>query len=162
MKIPIEKMITEISKRVESFKRDYQPKYVKNSSFVKDNDDLFTIDEYNQLTKEEQQRYRKLITYEYKHMPDKRDLQHEYQEFKKNFNKMLEKEGDDFRVNDRNARDFIDFIEYTDSIIKRNKKYWDSRQVTNKFQDYMKVKNDKTIEEYYNELLKGKKEETGV
>lgn len=160
MKIPIEKMLSDINKRVQSFKRDYQPKYVQKSSFVKDNEDLFTMEEYEQLSKQDQQRYKKLIEYEYKHMPDTRTLQQEYQEFKKNFNDMLAKEGEKFRVNDRNAGDFIDFVDYTDSIIKRNKKYWDSKQITNKFQDYMKVKNEKTMEEYYDELLKGKKEET--
>lgn len=152
MKIPIEKMITEISKRVESFKRDYQPKYVKNSSFVKDNEDIFTVEEYESLPKQEQQRYKNLIEYEYKQMPNRADLQKEYKNFKDNFNKMLEEEDDDFRINDRNAGDFKEFIDYTDSVVK-SKKYRDSFQIVQKFKEYLKVKNEKSISDYYEDSM---------
>ena len=152
MKIPIEKMITEISKRVESFKRDYQPKYVKNSSFVKDNEDIFTVEEYESLPKQEQQRYKNLIEYEYKQMPNRADLQKKYKNFKDNFNKMLEEEDDDFRINDRNAGDFKEFIDYTDSVVK-SKKYRDSFQIVQKFKEYLKVKNEKSISDYYEDSM---------
>lgn len=152
MKIPIEKMITEISKRVESFKRDYQPKYVKNSSFVKDNEDIFTVEEYESLPKQEQQRYKNLIEYEYKQMPNRADLQKEYKNFKDNFNKMLEEEDDDFRINDRNVGDFKEFIDYTDSVVK-SKKYRDSFQIVQKFKEYLKVKNEKSISDYYEDSM---------
>lgn len=152
MKIPIEKMLSDINKRVQSFKREWQPKYVKESSFVKDNEDIFSVDEYESLTTQEQQRYKKLIEHEYKNMPNKDDLQKEYKSFKDNFNKMLEDEQEDFRINDRNANDFKEFVEYTDSVIK-SKKYRDSLQIVQKFKDYLKVKNEKSISEYYEDNM---------
>lgn len=145
-------MLSDINKRMQSFKREWQPKYVQKSSFVKDNDDLFTVEEYNQLNKEEQQRYKKLIEHEYKNMPSKDDLQKEYKNFKDNFNKMLEDEQEDFRINDRNANDFKEFVDYTDSVIK-SKKYRDSLQIVQKFKDYLKVKNEKSIAEYYRDNM---------
>lgn len=152
MKIPIEKMLSDINKRVQSFKREWQPKYVKESSFVKDNEDIFSIDEYESLTTQEQQRYKKLIDHEYRNMPSKDDLQKEYKNFKDNFNRMLEDEQEDFRINDRNANDFKEFIEYTDSVVK-SKKYRDSLQIVQKFKDYLKVKNEKSISEYYEDNI---------
>lgn len=152
MKIPIEKMLSDINKRVQSFKREWQPKYVKESSFVKDNEDIFSIDEYENLSKQEQQRYKKLIEHEYKNMPNKDDLQKEYKNFKDNFNKMLEDEQEEFRINNRNANDFKEFVEYTDSVIK-SKKYRDSLQIVQKFKDYLKVKNEKSIAEYYEDSM---------
>ena len=152
MKISIDKMLSDINKRVQSFKREWQPKYVKNSNFVKENEDIFSIDEYESLSKEEQQRYKKLIEHEYKKMPNRDDLQKEYRNFKDNFNRMLEDEGEDFRINDRNANDFKEFVDYTDSVIK-SKKYRDSLQIVQKFKDYLKVRNEKSIAEYYEDNM---------
>ena len=152
MKISIDKMLSDINKRVQSFKREWQPKYVKNSNFVKENEDIFSIDEYESLSKEEQQRYKKLIEHEYKKMPNRDDLQKEYRNFKDNFNRMLEDEGEDFRINDRNANDFKEFVDYTDSVIK-SKKYQDSLQIVQKFKDYLKVRNEKSIAEYYEDNM---------
>ena len=152
MKIPIEKMLSDINKRVQSFKREWQPKYVQKSSFVKDNEDIFSIEEYESLSTQDQQRYKKLIEHEYRNMPSKDDLQNEYKNFKDNFNRMLEDEQEDFRINDRNANDFKEFLDYTDSVIK-SKKYRDSLQIVQKFKDYLKVKNEKSIAEYYEDNM---------
>lgn len=152
MKIPIDKMLSVINKRVQSFKREWQPKYVQNSSFVKDNEDIFSIEEYESLSTQDQQRYKKLIEHEYRNMPSKDDLQNEYKNFKDNFNRMLEDEQEDFRINDRNANDFKEFIEYIDSVVK-SKKYRDSLQIVQEFKDYLKVKNEKSIAEYYEERI---------
>lgn len=150
----IKGMIRNINKTIESLTGKSATNYMKNSSFVRYNQGAFSIDEYEQLSGAEKRVYEQEVRYQYKNAPSRQDLKDEYNDFKDNFNNAMEKAGIDFHINDRNAVEFQEFIEYYDSKIESSK-YRDSVQIVELFQNYLdlRTEQDFSIADYFEEYL---------
>lgn len=150
----IKGMIRGINKTIESLTGKSATNYMRNSSFVRNNQDAFSIEEYEQLTGAEKRAYEQDVRYQYKNAPSRQDLKDEYNDFKENFNNAMEEAGIDFKINDRNAAEFKEFIDYYDSQIQSSK-YRDSMQIVELFQNYLdlRTEQDFSIADYFEEYL---------
>lgn len=150
----IKGMIRRINKTIESLTGKSATNYMRNSSFVRNNQDAFSIEEYEQLTGAEKRAYEQDVRYQYKNAPTRQDLKDEYNDFKNNFNDAIEKAGIDFKINNRNAAEFQEFVEYYDSKIESSK-YRDSMQIVELFQNYLdlRAEQDFSIADYFEEYL---------
>lgn len=150
----IKGMIRGINKTIESLTGKSATNYMRNSSYVQHNQGAFSIEEYEQLTGAEKRAYEQDVRYQYKNAPSRQDLKDEYNDFKDNFNNAMEKVGIDFEINDRNAAEFQEFVEYYDSKIESSK-YRDSMQIVELFQNYLdlRTEQDFSIADYFEEYL---------
>lgn len=150
----IKGMIRNINKTIESLTGKSATNYMRNSSFVKHNQGAFSIEEYEQLSGAEKRAYEQDVRFQYRNAPSRQDLKDEYNDFKDNFNNAMEKAGIDFHINDRNAVEFQEFIEYYDSKIESSK-YRDSMQIVELFQNYLdlRTEQDFSITDYFEEYL---------
>ena len=150
----IKGMIRSINKTIESLTGKSATKYMRESAFVKNNQGIFSEDEYEQLTGAEKRAYEQDVRYQYKNAPSRQDLKDEYNDFKDNFNEAIESAGIDFKITDQKAAEFQEFIEYYDSIIESSK-YRDSMQIVELFQNYLdlRTEQDFSIAEYFEEYL---------
>lgn len=150
----IKGMIRNINKTIESLTGKSATNYMRNSSFVRNNKGAFSIEEYEQLTGAEKRAYEQDVRFQYKNAPSRQDLKDEYNDFKNNFNDAMEKTGIDFKINDRNAAEFQEFVEYYDSKIQSSK-YRDSMQIVELFQNYLdlRTEQDFSIADYFEEYL---------
>lgn len=150
----IKDMIRAINKIIKSLTGSSATKYMRNSSFVKDNQDAFSIEEYEQLSGAEKRAYEQDVRYQYRNAPTRQELKDEYNDFKDNFNKAIEVTGIDFKINNRNVAEFQEFVEYYDSKIESSK-YRDSMQIVELFQNYLdlRTEQDFSITDYFEEYL---------
>lgn len=150
----IKGMIRGINKTIDSLTGKSSTKYMKNSSFVRDNKGAFSIEEYEQLIGAEKRAYEQDVRYQYRNRPSRQDLKNEYNNFKDNFNNAIKSAGIDFKITDQNAEVFKEFIEYYDSKIE-SFKYRDSMQIVELFQNYLDLctEQDFSIEDYFEEYL---------
>ena len=147
-------MIRGINKTIESLTGKSATNYMRNSSFVRNNQDAFSIEEYEQLTGAEKRAYEQDVRYQYRNAPTRQDLKDEYNDFKNNFNNAIEKAGIDFKITDSNAAEFQEFVEYYESKIESSK-YRDSMQIVKLFQNYLdlRTEQDFSIADYFEEYL---------
>ena len=150
----IKGMIRGINKTIESLTGKSATKYMRNSSYVRDNQGAFSIEEYERLSGAEKRAYEQDVRYQYRNAPSRQDLKDEYNNFKDNFNNAIEKAGIDFKINDSNAAEFQEFVEYYDSKIESSK-YRDSMQIVELFQNYLdlRTEQDFSIADYFEEYL---------
>lgn len=147
-------MIRGINKTIKSLTGKSATNYMRNSSFVRNNQGVFSIEEYKQLSGAEKRAYEQDVRFQYKNRPSRQDLKDEYNDFKDNFNEAMEKAGIDFKINDSNAAGFQEFIDYYDSKIQ-SIKYRDSMQIVELFQNYLdlRTEQDFSIADYFEEYL---------
>ena len=147
-------MIRGINKTIKSLTNKSATNYMRNSSYVKNNQGVFSVEEYEQLTGAEKRAYEQDVRYQYKNAPSRQDLKDEYNDFKDNFNDAMEKAGIDFKINDSNAAEFQEFVEYYESKIESSK-YRDSMQIVELFQNYLdlRTEQDFSIADYFEEYL---------
>ena len=147
-------MIRGINKTIKSLTNKSATNYMRNSSYVKNNQGVFSVEEYEQLTGAEKRAYEQDVRYQYKNAPSRQDLKDEYNDFKNNFNDAMEKAGIDFKINDSNAAEFQEFVEYYESKIESSK-YRDSMQIVELFQNYLdlRTEQDFSIADYFEEYL---------
>ena len=150
----IKEMIRGINKTIESLTGKSATNYMRNSSFVRNNQGVFSEEEYEQLFGAEKRAYEQDVRYQYKNAPTRQDLKDEYNDFKENFNNAMGKVGIDFKINDRNAVEFQEFIEFYDSKIESSK-YRDSMQIVELFRNYLdlRTEQDFSIADYFEEYL---------
>ena len=147
-------MIRGINKAIKSLTGKSATNYMRNSSYVKNNQGAFSVEEYEQLTGVIKKAYEQDVRYQYRNAPTRQDLKDEYNDFKDNFNNAMEKAGIDFKINDRNAAEFQEFVEYYESKIESSK-YRDSMQIVELFQNYLdlRTEQDFSIADYFEEYL---------
>lgn len=147
-------MIRGINKTIESLTGKSATNYMRNSSYVRHNKGVFSVEEYEQLSGTEKRAYEQDVRYQYRIAPSRQDLKDEYNDFKNNFNDAMEKAGIDFKINDSNAAEFQEFVEYYDSKIESSK-YRDSMQIVELFRNYLdlRAEQDFSIADYFEEYL---------
>lgn len=121
----IEDMINAINAQAGKLSKDWQPKYIKESPWVKYNKDRFSIEDYLKANESRRETIERDVLRNYENMQTKGSLSKEKNEFMDNFNEVAEKLGIDFNVNNSNFHKFKDFIKEYEERIK-NSKFKDS------------------------------------
>lgn len=148
-------MIDKINAQVKKLSQKSNPKYVKESKWVRYNKGAFSKEDYMKMNVSQRKAYDRDVRQSYKEMPTKEELKDDYHQFIDNFNDVLEKREKSFRINYNNALKFKNFIEYYDTI-RQSTKYRSSDQILEDYEQYIKLKqkNDISIEDYFKEHTK--------
>lgn len=155
----IEDMIDAINAQVRRLGKEYSPKYVKNSAWLKYNKDRFNIDDYIKASDTRRKTIEKDVLRNYEGMETAETLREEKNQMMDNFNSTAEKLGVDFSVNNRNFDDFKNFVnEYEERM--KDMKFKDSGAIIQMYMNYRtKRRNYTDVNDFFTQLIKEEESE---
>lgn len=155
----IEDMINAINAQVRRLGREANPRYVKNSAWLKYNKGRFDIDDYIKASDTRREVLERDVLRNYEGMETKESLKFEKDNFISNFNEAAENLNIDFRVNNQNFNDFKNFVDEYEERVK-DLKFKDSGTV---IQMYMNFRTNRrkygNVNEYFTQLIKDEENE---
>lgn len=155
----IEDMIDAINAQVRRLGKEYSPKYVKNSSWLKYNKDRFNIDDYIKASDTRREAIEKDVLRNYEGMETAETLREEKNQMMDNFNSAAEKLGIDFSVNNRNFNDFKNFVDEYEERTK-DMKFKDSGAIIQMYMNYKaKRRHYADTNDFFTQLIKEEESE---
>lgn len=155
----IEDMIDAINAQVRLLGKEYSPKYVKNSAWLKYNKDRFNIDDYIKASDTRRETIEKDVLRNYEGMETKESLKMAKNQMMDNFNSAAEKLGVDFSVNNRNFNDFKNFVDEYEERVK-DMKFKDSGAIIQMYMNYRtKRRNYTDVNDFFTQLIKEEESE---
>lgn len=155
----IEDMIDAINAQVRRLGKEYSPKYVKNSAWLKYNKDRFSIDDYIKASDTRRETIEKDVLRNYEGMETAKTLREEKNQMMDNFNSAAEKLGVDFSVNNRNFNDFKNFVDEYEERVK-DMKFKDSGAIIQMYMNYRtKRRNYTDVNDFFTQLIKDEERE---
>lgn len=155
----IEDMIDAINAQVRRLGKEYAPKYVKESAWLKYNKGRFNIDDYIKASDTRREAIEKDVFRNYEGMDTAETLKIEKNQMIGNFNSAAKKLGVDFSVNNRNFNDFKNFVEEYEERVK-DMKFKDSGAIIQMYMNYKsKRRNYTDVNDFFTQLIKNEEKE---